>query len=151
MPITPTLQVDPNVMTNNWSAGLASSTNAAKLVYKYQHPKRLFNFNPAQQQTDYASGVSRAVAANKYASGMQNADLNAAATNMQNHGGTNWSNAGTSKKYKFARKAASLAAAINTVLANVEQMPKGRGANNRARMLAWHDQMSAFYGKITAS
>jgi hypothetical protein len=150
MPITPTLQVDPTVMTNNWAAGLANATNAAKLVYKYQHPKRLFNFNPQQQQTDYASGVARAVAAGKYATGMAGADLNAAATNMQNHGATNWSNAGSSKKYKYQRKANSLAGAINTVLANVEAMPKGRGANNRARMLAWHDQMSAYYGKITA-
>jgi hypothetical protein len=150
MPITPTLQVDPTVMTNNWAAGLSSATNAAKLVYKYQHPKRLFNFNPAQQQTDYLSGVARAGAANKYANGMAAADLNAAATNMVNHGATNWSNAGSSKKYKYQRKANSLAAAINSVLANVEAMPKGRGANNRARMLAWHDQMAAHYGKITA-
>jgi hypothetical protein len=150
MPITPTLQIDPNVMTNNWSAGLSNSTNAAKLVYKYNHPKRFFNYNPAQQQTDYAAGVQRSVSANKYANGMQNADLNAASNNMTTYGATNWSNSGTSKKYKFARKAASLAAAENAVLANVEAMPKGRGANNRARMLAWHDQMSAYYGKITA-
>lgn len=150
MPITPTLTVDPNVMANNWSAGLANSTNAAKLVYKYQHPKRAFNANPTQQQADFASGVQRAVAANKYATGMANADLNAAAANMQQFGATNWSNAGTAKKYKFQRKAASLAAAINQVMQNVEAMPKGRGANNRARMMAWHDQMSAFYGKITA-
>ena len=150
MPITPTLQVDPNVMTNNWSAGLASASNAAKLVYKYTHPKRFFNYNPAQQQTDYLAGVARAGTANKYANGMAGADLNAAATNMTNHGGANWSNAGAAKKYKYQRKSASLAAAINTVMANVESMPKGRGANNRARMLAWHDQMSAYYGKITA-
>ncbi len=136
-------------MSNNWSAGLASAANAAKLVYKYQHPKRFFNYDPAGQQSDYANGVTRAVAANKYASGMAGADLNAAATNMQNHGATNWSNAGTAKKYKFARKSQSLAAAINTVRANVDAMPRGRGANNRARMLAWHDQMSAYYGKIT--
>jgi hypothetical protein len=150
MPITPTLQVDATKMTNNWSAGLASAQNAAKLVDKYQHPKRFFNYNPTQQQADYAAGVSRAVAAGKYATGMAGADLNAAATNMVNHGATNWSNSGTSKKYKYQRKSAALAAAINAVLANVEPMPKGRGANNRARMLAWHDQMSAYYGKITA-
>ena len=151
MPITPTLTVDPTVMTNNWAAGLANASNAAKLVYKYNHPKRVFNYNPAQQQTDYASGVSRAVTANKYANGMANADLNAASANMTTYGATNWSNAGTSKKYKYQRKSTSLAAAINTVLANVESMPKGRGANNRARMLAWHDQMSAYYGKISAT
>lgn len=151
MPITPTLQVDPNKMTNNWSAGLSSATNAAKLVDKYDHPKRFFNFNPAQQQIDYANGVARAVTAGKYATGMAGADLNAASANMRAHGATNWSNAGSSKKYKYARKSNALAAAINTVLANVEPMPKGRGANNRARMLAWHDQMSAFYGKINAS
>lgn len=151
MPIVPTLQVDPTTMTNNWSAGLASATNAAKLVAKYQRPKRVFNYNPQQQQADYASGVTRAVTAGKYATGMANADLNAAAANMQQYGATNWQNAGTAKKYKYARKATSLANAINAVLQNVDAMAKGRGTNNRARMLAWHDQMSAYYGKITAT
>ena len=151
MPITPTLQVDPNVMSNNWSAGLANPNSVQKLIYKYQHPKRAFNHDPAGQQAAYSTGVQRAIAANKYATGMQHADLNQAALNMVNHGGTNWSNAGTSKKYKYQRKAASLAAAINQSMAAVEQMPKGRGANNRARMLAWFDQMSQHYGKITAA
>ena len=150
MPIQPTLQVDPTVMANNWSAGLANPNSVQKLLYKYQHPKRAFNHDPNGQQAAWSTGVNRALQASKYAHGMAQADLNAAATNMVNHGGQNWSNAGTSKKYKFQRKAASLAAAINTVMASVEAMPKGRGANNRARMLAWHDQMSAHYGKITA-
>ena len=79
---------------------------------------------------------------------MQNADTNAAAANMQNYGGANWSAAGTSKKYKYAAKAANLAAAINATLATVSAMPKGRGASNRQRMLAWFDGMSSFYGKI---
>jgi hypothetical protein len=135
MPITPTLQVDATKMTNNWSAGLASATNAAKLVDKYQHPKRFFNYNPSQQQQDYAAGVSRAVAAGKYASGMAGADLNAAATNMVNHGATNWSNAGTSKKYKYQRKATSLAAAINTVLANEQSRPDAGLARPDERLL----------------
>jgi hypothetical protein len=151
VPITPTLQVDPTVMTNNWSAGLANPNSVQKLLYKYQHPKRAFNYDPAGQQVAYAAGVTRAIQANKYAHGMAGADLNAAATNMVNHGGQNWSNAGTSKKYKYQRKSASLAAAINSVMASVDTMPKGRGANNRARMMAWFDQMSQYYGKITAA
>ena len=145
MPITPT-----TVMVNNWAAGLANPSAAQKLVYKYQHPKKAFNADPQGQQAAWITGVTRAQTANKYAQGMANADLNAAANNMQNQGAQNWSTSGTTKKYKFQRKAASLAAAINTTMASVEQMPKGRGANNRARMLAWHDQMSQYYGKITA-
>lgn len=148
MPITPTLQVDPTTMTNNWSAGLAAPVNQQKLIAKYLKPKRAFNADPAGAQTAYSAGVARALAANKYQTGMQNADLNAAATNMQNYGGANWSAAGTSKKYKYAAKAANLAAAINATLATVSAMPKGRGANNRQRMLAWFDGMSSFYGKI---
>lgn len=151
MPITPTLQVDPAVMTNNWSAGLANPNAVAKLLYKYQHPKRAFNHDPHGQQNAYQAGITRALQANKYATGMQHADLNQAAANMVSHGGQNWSNAGQAKKYKFQRKAASLAAAINSSMAAVETMPKGRGANNRARMLAWFDQMSSHYGKITSA
>ena len=148
MPITPTLTIDPTVMTSNWSAGLASPSNQAKLVYKYTHPHRAFNADPAGQQADWIIGINRAQVANKYATGMANADLNAAATNMTNYGGANWANAGTTKKYKFAKKAPALAAAITATMATVDSMPKGKGANNRARMNAWYDGMSAYYGKI---
>lgn len=151
MPITPTLQIDPAVMAANWTSGLQQPLNAAKLVRKYQNPSRAFNADPQGQQTAYQAGVTRAISANKYATGMQRADLGKAADNMASHGAANWSNSGTTKAYKFQRKAASLAAALNTVRAQVAQMPKGRGANNRARMLAWHDGMSSFYGKITSS
>lgn len=148
MPITPTLNVDPTVMTNNWSGGLANPTNQQKLVYKYTHPKRAFNADPAGAQAAFQTGVSRAIAANKYAHGMQNADLNKAADNMTNYGASNWGQAGTNKKYKYAAKAANLANAINTVLSTVSAMPKGRGANNIARMNAWAQGMAQFYGKI---
>ena len=148
MPITPTTTVDPTVMTNNWSGGLANPTNQQKLLYKYTHPKALFNANPQAAQVSYQAGVTRAITANKYASGMANADPNAAATNMQNYGITNWGNAGTAKKYKFAAVAPALAAAITAVKSTVAAMPQGRGANNQARMNAWFNGMSAYYGKI---
>lgn len=148
MPITPTLQVDPTTMTNNWSAGLSSPTNQQKLVAKYLKPKRAFNADPMGSQGAWQQGISRAQAANKYATGMQNANTDQAAANMQQYGGTNWGQAGTSKKYKYAAKAANLAAAINSVQATVSSMPRGRGANNIARMVAWAQGMSAYYGKI---
>jgi hypothetical protein len=148
MPITPTLNVDPTVMTNNWSGGLANPTNQQKLVYKYTHPKRAFNADPAGAQVAYSSGVQRAISANKYSHGMASADLNKAADNMTNYGASNWGQAGTNKKYKYAAKAANLANAINTVLSTVSAMPKGRGANNIARMNAWAQGMAQFYGKI---
>lgn len=148
MPITPTLQVDPTVMTNNWSGGLQNPTNQQKLVYKYTHPKALFNANPQQAQGAYAAGVQRAIAANKYAHGLAAADPNVAANNMTQYGASNWGAAGTNKKYKYAAKATNLANAINSVLSTVAAMPKGRGPNNIARMNAWAQGMSAFYGKI---
>lgn len=147
-PITPTLNVDPTVMTNNWGTALSSGPGQAKLVYKYTHPKRLFNAEPAASQASYQIGVSRAIAANKYANGMANADTNKAADNMTTYGGPNWAQAGTSKKYKYAAKATNLANAINSVLSTVTAMPKGRGAANQARMNAWFSGMSAYYGRI---
>lgn len=147
MPITPTLTVDPTVMTNNWSSGM-NATNSQKLVYKYTHPKRLFNADPQGAQTAYSAGVTRAIQTNKYATNFGAADPNQAATNMTNYGATNWVNAGTAKKYKYANKATNLANAINSVLATVASMPRGRGANNQARMNAWFTGMSAYYGKI---
>src|SRR5712692_11287920 len=93
-PITPTSTVDPNVMTNNWSGGLANPVNQQKLVYKYTHPHKLFNADPAGAQTSYQAGVTRAIAAGKYANGMAKADTNKAADNMTKYGAANWGTAG---------------------------------------------------------
>lgn len=146
--ITPTLNVDPNVMINNWSGGLANPTNQQKLIAGYLAPRRAFNADPTAFQQAWITGITRAQSAGKYATGLQNANLTQAATNMQQYGGTNWSTAGTSKKYKYAAKAPALAAALNAVLATVNSMPTGKGANNEARMLAWSRGMGAYYGKI---
>jgi len=148
MPITPTLSVSPTLMLANWTAGLQSPTNQQKLVHKYLNPKRLFNADPAGAQVAFAAGVQRAIATNKYATNFGAADPNKAAANMQQYGGTNWSTAGTAKAYKYGNKTTALANAINTVLATVNSMPRGRGPNNQARMLAWFNGMSAYYGKI---
>jgi hypothetical protein len=148
MPMTPTTTVDPTVMTNNWSASLQNPQNQAKLIYKYSNPKALFNANPQAAQSALLTGVQRAVTANKYANSMAAADPNAAAASMAAFGGTNWSNAGVNKKAKFQRVATNLASAVSSVKAQVNAMPKGRGANNQARMNAWFNGMSAFYGKI---
>ena len=148
MPITPTLTVDPNLMSANWGTALTSGSGQAKLIYKYQHPKRLFNADPSGAQTAYQAGVNKALAVNKYAKGMAAADPNQAAANMVQYGGANWSQAGTSKLYKYQAKAAKLAALINSSLAVVNAMPKGKGAANQARMNAWFTSMSAGYGTI---
>jgi hypothetical protein len=148
MPITPTTAVNATTMTNNWSTALANPSNQQKLVTKYLNPKALFNANPAQAQASYQAGVTRAIQNNKYANGMANADTNQAATNMQQFGGTNWGAAGTNKKYKYAAVAPALANAITSVMQTVNAMPKGKGANNQARMIAFSQGMSAYYGKI---
>lgn len=148
MPITPTTTIDPTVMTNNWSAGLASPTNQAKLIYKYQNPKAAFNANPGAAQAALVAGINKMAAANKYANSMAKVDLNQAATNMVNYGGTNWSNAGTNKKYKYQAVSQALASAISAVKAGVAALPKGKGQNNKARMNFWFDNMGSYYGKI---
>ena len=148
MPITPTNQVNAQTMLANWTAGLQNPTNQQKLINKYNNPKRAFNADPAGAQQAYSTGVTRAIQANKYASGMANADLNKASANMTQYGGANWGAAGTAKAYKYAAVAPALAAAISAVSATVASMNKGRGANNQARMNAWFTGMSAYYGKI---
>lgn len=146
--ITPTLNVNAQTMLANWTAGLQNPANAQKLVNKYLNPKVAFNANPAQSQAAWQVGINRAMTANKYQNGMANANLAQAATNMQQFGGANWSAAGTSKAYKYQAIATALAAAINTVRTQVDAMPKGKGANNIARMTAWANGMAAYYGKI---
>jgi hypothetical protein len=134
-------------MAANWGTGVAN--NAQKWLNKYLNPKALFNANPASSQAAWTVGIQAAQARGAYATGMQNADVTAAANNASQFGVTNYSNSGTSKAYKFAKKSASLAAALTAVQAQVAQMPKGKGANNNARMLAWSNGMAAHKGKIT--
>jgi hypothetical protein len=148
MPMTPTMTIDPTVMAANWGKGVNNANNAAKLAYKYSHPKRAFNANPQASQQAWVSGVQQAQTAGTYASHLAAADVNKAADNMTAYGANAWMASGTSKAYKFAAKAQNLANAISAVTASVDAMPKGRGANNIARMTAWAQQMSAYKGKI---
>lgn len=148
MPMTATTTVSAATMVANWTAGLQSPVNQQKLVNKYSNPRQLFNANPQQSQTALLAGVQRAVAANKYASSMAAADVNQAAANMASFGATNWANAGTQKVHKFQKVSANLAAAISAVKATVSAMPRGKGANNQARMNAWFSGMGSYYGKI---
>jgi len=147
--ITPTSQVNPQTMAANWSKGVAN--NSGKWLAKYLAPKAVFNANPAQAQTAWATGVQSALANNSYATGMANANVAQAANNAQQFGQTNYANAGTTKAYKYSAKAASLAAAITSVSQQIQAMPKGKGANNNARMLAWSQGMAAYKGKISSS
>jgi hypothetical protein len=144
--ITPTNQVNAATMASNWTKGV--NNNAAKWLAKYLAPKRLFNANPSQSQVAWQSGVQAALAANSYANGMAAADPTQAANNATQYGQTNYANSGTTKAYKYTRKTNALAAAITQVMQQVDAMPKGKGANNQARMLAWSQGMAAFKGKI---
>jgi hypothetical protein len=150
MPMTPTLQIDPTVMASHWTAGVQNPANAQKLAYKYSHPKAAFNADPAGSQRSYQTGVMDAINRGAYAAGMTSADANKAADNMTSYGANAWSASGTTKAYKFQRKSAALAAALNAVRAQVNALPKGKGANNNARMLAWSNGMGAYKGKITS-
>jgi hypothetical protein len=144
--ITPTNQVNAATMAANWSKGVAN--NSSKWLAKYLAPKALFNANPAQSQAAWSTGVQAALAANSYANGMAAADPTQAANNATQYGQTNYANSGTTKAYKYTRKTNALAAAITQVAQQVAAMPKGKGANNNARMLAWSQGMAAFKGKI---
>lgn len=147
--IAPTNQVNADVMADNWGKGVGA--NAPKWLAKYLAPKRAFNADPVGAQNSWNTGIQRAISVNSYATGMKNADLTVAANNAQQFGVNNYTNSGTQKAYKFKRKAAALASALNSVAATVNAMPRGKGANNEARMLAQTRGMAAYKGKITAA
>lgn len=148
MPMTPTTTVDPTVMAANWSKGVNNATNSQKLAYKYAHPKRPFNADPQGSQTSWTQGVQNAASQGTYATKLAAADVNKAADNMASYGANAWMASGTSKAYKYQAKAQNLANAISAVSASIASMPKGKGANNIARMTAWAQQMGAYKGKI---
>ena len=144
--ITPTNQINAQAMAANWGPGVQN--NATKWKNKTLAPKVLFNANPVQNQANWTAGVNNAAALGTYAKKIQAADLAAMANGIATYGQTNYAAAGINKAGKYAAKTAALAAAETQVLQTVLAMPKGAGANNENRMLAWARGMRAFKGQI---
>jgi len=144
--ITPTNQINPATMAANWGPGMIN--NAQKWQKKTLAPHVLFNANPTQNQANWITGVNAAASTGKYANKIAAVDMAAMANGIATYGTTNFAAAGTNKAPKYAAKTQALAAAETAVLATVLAMPKGRGANNEARMLAWKRGMEAYNGKI---
>lgn len=142
--ITPTLTIDPTVMTNNWSTGVAQ--NAAKWLYKYLHPKALFNANPPAAQGAWQAGINAAIGRNAYANGLSKASPAAAAAAATAYGQTNYAASGTQKKAKFAAKAPALASAMSTLRAQIDAMPSATVQDRIARSVAWQNGMAALKG-----
>ncbi|HVH78577.1 MAG TPA: hypothetical protein VM782_04250 [Stellaceae bacterium] len=144
--ITPTSTINPATMAAHWGPGV--SANAGKWMNKTLNPRALFNANPAQNQQNWIAGVNAAASLGLYATKIAAVDLTAMANGISTYGQTNYAAAGTQKAAKYAAKTTALAAAETQVLATVLSMPKGRGAANTARMIAWKTGMEAFKGKI---
>lgn len=144
--ITPTNQINPTTMAANWGPGVTN--NAQKWMNKTLNPKVMFNANPAQNQANWQTGVAAAAAKGTYATKIAAVNLQQMATGIATYGVANYGASGTQKAAKYAAKTAALAAAETQVLAQVLAMPKGRGANNNNRMLAWANGMAAFKGQI---
>lgn len=144
--ITPTSTINAATMAAHWGPGV--SANAGKWMNKALNPRVLFNANPAQNQQNWTQGVNAAAAAGTYAAKIAAVDLTAMANGIATYGQANYSASGTQKAAKYAAKTVALAAAETSVLQSVLALPKGRGANNTARMLAWKTGMEAFKGKI---
>lgn len=144
--ITPTSTINPTTMAAHWGPGVSS--NAGKWMNKALNPRVLFNANPQQNQQNWTQGVNAAAAAGTYATKIAAVDLAAMANGIATYGQTNYAASGTQKAAKYAAKTNALAAAETSVLATVLALPKGRGANNTARMLAWKTGMEAYKGKI---
>lgn len=144
--ITPTNNINPANMAANWGPGV--SNNAQKWQKKTLAPRALFNANPTQNQANWISGVNKAAANGTYATKIAAVDLTAMANGIATYGTTNYQASGTTKAAKYAAKTVALANAETAVLATVIAMPKGKGANNEARQLAWSRGMAAYKGKI---
>ena len=144
--ITPTATINAANMAAHWGPGVAA--NSTKWQLKTLAPRVLFNANPTQNQTAWQAGIADAVANNRYANKIAAVDLTAMANAIATYGTTNYAASGTQKAAKYAAKTQALAAAETTVLGTVLAMPKGRGAANTARMIAWKTGMEAYKGKI---
>ena len=142
--ITPTLTIDPTVMANNWATGVAA--NASKWLYKYLHPRVLFNANPTQSQLAWQNGINAAIARNAYSNGLSKASPAAAAAAATTYGQTNYAASGTQKKAKYAAKTPALASAMSALRATIENMPSATVADRIQRSVAWQNGMAALKG-----
>lgn len=144
--ITATSTINPTTMAAHWGPGVTA--NAQKWLNKTLNPRALFNQNPTQNQANWITGVQAAAAQGTYAAKIAAVDLTAMANGISTYGVANYGAAGTQKAAKYSAKTVALAAAETSVLATVLAMPKGKGAANNARMLAWSTGMAAFKGRI---
>jgi hypothetical protein len=142
--ITPTLNIDPTVMANNWATGVAA--NAQKWLYKYLHPKALFNANPTQAQANWQAGINAAVARNAYSTNLGKASPSAAAQAASTYGVANYGASGTQKKAKFAAKAPGLASAMSSLRATIDAMPSASLQDRINRSVAWQNGLAALKG-----
>jgi hypothetical protein len=133
-------------MAANWGPGV--SNNAQKWMNKTLNPRVLFNANPTQTAASWATGVQAAVANGSYATGLANTNMASMANGIATYGVAAYGASGTQKAANYAAKTQALAAAETQVLSTVLAMPKGKGANNNNRMLAWANGMAAYKGKI---
>jgi hypothetical protein len=133
-------------MATNWSKGVAGG--AQKYITGATNPRRLFNADPQGAQQSYVNGVNTAIANNRYATGLQNTDLNQMATNITSFGGARFAQAGTSKAAKFTAKSTALAAAIQSAQQSIANMPRVTPQDRIARSQAFQTAMLAFKGKI---
>lgn len=144
--ITPSATINPTTMAANWGPGV--SNNAQKWMNKTLNPRVLFNANPTQTAASWATGVQAAVANGSYATGLANTNMANMANGIATYGVAAYGASGTQKAANYAAKTQALAAAETQVLSTVLAMPKGKGANNNNRMLAWANGMAAYKGKI---
>ncbi len=144
--ITPTPNIDPTVMAANWGPGV--SNNAQKWMNKTLKPSVMFNANPTANQAQWIIGVQAAAARGTYATKLAAVNLTNMANGIASYGVANYGASGTQKAAKYAAKTVALANAENAVRATVLAMPKGKGANNNNRMLAWSNGMAAYKGTI---
>jgi len=144
--ITPTNQINATAMAANWGPGVTA--NAQKWMNKTLAPRTMFNANAAQSQVAWTAGVNAAAAKGTYATKLQAVNLTNMANGIATYGVANYGASGAQKAAKYAAKTGALAAAETQVLATVLSMPKGKGALNDNRMLAWSSGMRAFKGQI---
>src|SRR5260370_20271420 len=111
-------------------------------------PSVMFNANPTQNQANWIIGVQAAAAKGTYAAKLAAVNLTNMANGIASYGVANYGASGTQKAAKYAAKTVALANAENAVRATVLAMPKGKGANNNNRMLAWSNGMAAYKGTI---
>ncbi|MGH2669586.1 MAG: hypothetical protein ACRDH5_10835 [bacterium] len=117
-----------------WAEGV-QATGAARWERGIQNPRADFKAAALANNDGWKSGVTAAVAGDRFRRGMETVNVDEAIATATERGGANYAAGATARRAKFQRKVDAIAPRMAAVTQKVRGMPARNDAEREARML----------------